>query len=306
MEAIIAYHITEIANLRNIAKMGLVPDIGKNTKYVYNHSHTFYTYFATLDKISYWMNLLKIDKDSVVLLKFESTNYHKGIIDNVEEYYTNEIITPDRINVIYDGEELPLIDFYHKYKKSIDMEADRSINRALTIVTNRLKQIEKLHIYPERKFEYHETEPNLVDIMDLLKKIRFSDNKSEFTRAVSVVKKMTLKKLIDNNLGITEKCALYKALDMLFDDALAKNPKLDNKVLNFVTPLLSINLYYRQYVRYIKTGKNYGYDNTIWELNKLSLEIMANRFGNNTYLLNLLEETINFNNYISYNYKKGK
>ncbi len=69
---------------------------------------------------------------------------------------------------------------------------------------------------------------------------------------------------------------------------MTNNHQLDIMSLNYLTELISVNLYLRQLDRYKRTGKKMGDDNTIWMFDSLNFDEMRKVLKNN----NLLEEVI--------------
>lgn len=97
--------------------------------------------------------------------------------------------------------------------------------------------------------------------------------------------------LYHNDLKITKDSELYRVLNILFDNSMSNNPQIDIMSINCATPILSINLFYRQLERYNRTNKKYGDDNTIWQFDRLHLEDIQSTLNNENFI-NLLNETI--------------
>ena len=145
---------------------------------------------------------------------------------------------------------------------------------------------------PEDSWDYNETEPNLVDILEALKLIRSIDNKEQYKDVLLHIKKQVLEKLCENNLEITNESAIYKLIEIIFTDSLS-NSEAKIKLMNFniVTILLSMDLFYRQLDRYNKTKKKYGDDNRNWNIDVLQIPSITN-IVNSDQNLNFIKEEI--------------
>ena len=287
MEQIYAYHITDISNLKSIFINGLVPNIGENSRQM--NEHHCLTYFTTSDCIDTWINRFDLDKNRVVILKFICTNYEKRY-DSANDYFTHDSFSPKDI-IVLSEEEKVLEEYYEQNKTKIELELKKSILDDLMILKERLDHIELASLNPETDWDYCETEPNVVKTIDLLKKIRFLDNKQEYKEIIESIKEKTLKKLLNNDLKITTESELYKTLSIIFNDSLLEYPQIDIMDLTYITRIISINLFYRQVDRYKRTQKKYGDDNTIWHLDRLPLVEIQNNMKKELFN-NLLNETI--------------
>ena len=291
MEPIYAYHITDISNIKSILTEGIVPNIGENNRQM--HEHHFLTYFTTLNCVDTWINRFHLDKNRIVILKFLCKNYERRY-DSANDFFTYDSFLADDIMVV-EKEEKTLKEYYENNKEKIELELNKSVLIDIKFLKERLDQIEFANTIPETGWDYIETEPNLVKTIDLLKKIRCLNNKSEYKDIVELIKEKTLKKLIDNDLEITTESELYKTLNIIFNDCLLDKSQIDIKSINIITKILSINLFYRQLDRYHRTQKKYGDDNTIWQYDRLPLEDIQNTLNNETFK-DLLNETITLYN----------
>lgn len=287
MNSISAYHITNKSNIYSILKEGLVPNIGKNSRSI--HEHHFLLYFTTIDNIDTWIQRFKLDIDSIVILKFPCANYIKRL-DAAGDYFTSDYVLPKDITVITD-KETSLIEYYQTNKKEISIEMIKMIKNKITLVMDRLKKIENVSLEPEDGWDYHETEPNLIEIIDLLKSFKYLEDKRQFVDIILFIKEKVLEKLVSNDLGVTPSSDIYKVLDILFCESLLSKSTIDFKSINYVIPIISINLFYRQLDRYNRTQKKYGDDNRIWDYNSLDIEDIRRHIEENYYFRSLLEET---------------
>lgn len=287
MQSIYAYHITDISNLKSLVQNGLIPRIGKNSRLVHEHYHL--TYFTTFDCIKVWINRFHLDKNKIVILKFLCTDYERRY-DDANDYITEESYSPKDI-VVVGKEETSLEEYYLQNKELIDLELNKSIINYIKIITERLEKIENASLSAETSWNYTETEPNIVDTIDLLIKIRCLDDKTEYRDIINAIMEKTLKKLKENNLNITKDCELYKSLEYIFIDCMSDKPKIDIRCLNYVIQILSINLYYRQLDRYNRTLKKIGEDNKIWQFDNLPLKKIESILSNSIFNL-LLDETL--------------
>ena len=284
MEQIYAYHIANISNLNSIATNGLVPSIGDNSRKV--HESYPLIYFTTSTFLDKWIERFNFDKDKMVILKFLCSNYGNRP-DEANDYYTDEIISPSDIEVVGDKEE-SLLDYYQNNKDRIELELEKSIIGDIKILKDRLQEIKHNDLTKEDGWVYHETEPNIVKIIDLLVKIRDLKNKTKYRNLLEGIIYESLEKLLNNDLGITKDSEIYKAIKMIYVDSMTNNHQLDIMSLNYLTELISVNLYLRQLDRYKRTGKKMGDDNTIWMFDSLNFDEMRKVLKNN----NLLEEVI--------------
>jgi len=287
------YHITNKSSIYSILKNGLVPNIGKNSRDV--KEQNFLIYFTTFNFIDTWIERFNLDKTQIVILKFLCDKAGQRY-DSANDYFTDDIISPESISVIDDGKELSLENFYQKNKSLLNLE---TINKAATLlktITERLKQIEFASLEPEEGWEYNEADPNLIDILEVLKIIRDLDDKEQFVDILNFIKSQTLKKLCTNNLEITSESEIYKLLDIIFTDSLSDNPQLDLMFLNISTVLLSVNLLFRQLDRYNRTAKKYGDDNRIWSIDTLYRDPVNDVINNNGSLKASMEEIIALDN----------
>lgn len=287
------YHITDKSSIKSILKNGLVPNIGKNSRSV--KEQNFSIYFTTSDFIDTWIKRFELDKTKIVILKFPYDKAGKRY-DSANDYFTYENIPSESITVIDDNEELTLEKFYQKNKKLIDLEAIKKTEIILKKIIDRLKKIDSTSLDSEDDWDYNEVDPNLIDVLDALTIIRDIDDKSQFINILDSIKTQTLKKLCLNNLEITPESEIYKLLDIIFNDSLSDNPKLDLMFLNISTILVSVDLFYRQLNRYKRTGKKYGEDNRIWNLDTLYKDPISNIINNDEILKNVMNEIIMIQN----------
>lgn len=299
MDTIYAYHITNKANIHSILQNGLVPSIGRNSRQI--NEHKLLTYFTTLDCVDTWIKGFKLDRNKIIILKFLCTNYEKRL-DPSNDCFTYDKIESKNITVI-DKEEASLKDYYLRNKEILDLEETKKIIESIKIVMDRLNEIESATLTPEEDWDYNETEPNIIETVELLKSISCLDDKKSYVDTITLIKEKTLKKLIANDLGINKNSAIYETLNMLFDDALSNNSKVDIMSMNYATIMLSINLLYRQLDRYNRTSKRYGDDNRIWDFDRIHIDDIKRIFYKNTHLYELLEETklLNINSMKNYN-----
>lgn len=283
------YHITNKSNIYSILKNGLLPNIGKNSRSV--GEQNFLIYFTTFNFIDTWIERFKLDKTQIVILKFPCVKEGQRY-DSANDCFTFDIIPPESISVIDNGEEFTLEKFYQKNKSLFDLEIVKNANTLLKTIIERLKQIEFTSLEPEQGWDYNEVDPNLIDILELLKIIRDLDNKKQFTDVLNSIKDQTLKKLCVNNLGITTESKIYKLLDTVFTDSLSNNPQFDLMLLNVLTVLVSVNMFYRQLDRYKRTSKKYGDENEIWNIDTLSRNPINDIINNNFNLKDIMDEII--------------
>lgn len=295
------YHITNKSSINSILKNGLVPSIGKNSRSV--KEQNFLIYFTTFDYIDTWIKRFNLDKTQIVILKFP---YDKAgqRYDSANDYFTSEVIPPEKINVIDDSEEILLENFYLKNKSLLDLETIKKANILLKTITERFKQIEFTSLGPEDGWDYNEVDPNLIEILDMLKIIRDLEDKKHFADFLNFIKSQTLEKLCVNNLDITPESKIYKLLDTIFTDSLSDIPQLTLTFFNISTVLISVNLLYRQLDRYNRTGKKYGDDNRIWNIDTLDRAPINNVINNDNSLKDIMKETFTlFNNSNKRTYK---
>ena len=283
MEVIDAYHITNKANVRSILVNGLVPSIGLNSSSV--NEKRLLTYFTTVDCIDRWFERFHINKDDMIVLKFPCNKYGKRY-DTANDFFTSEFILPQKISVV-NGEEKSLEKYYQENKYILDLMEERKMITTLKTIIDRLNETDRNDLTPEEGWDYNETEPNIIETVELLKIISYLNDKSNFTDIVLELKDKTLKKIISNDLGVTIDSEIYKLFDIVFDNSLSKKSKIDMFTLNLAEMLLSINLYYRQVDRYNRTGKKVGDDNTRWSFSEIEEDI----FKNNKYVSDLFVET---------------
>jgi len=282
------YHITNKSNINSILKNGLVPNIGKNSRYV--REQNFLLYFTTFDKINTWIERFDLDKNEIVVLKFPCDRFGQRY-DSANDYFTSDSISPTDISVIEDSKELSLEEFYQINKSLLETETLKKVNELLKKITERLKQIEFASLDPEDTWDYNEADPNLIDILEVLKIVRNLDCKNEFTNILNSIKNQTLKKLCTNNLEITTESEIYNLVDSIFNDTLSDNHRFNLINLNITTVLISVCLLYRQLGRYNRTGKKYGDDNRIWNIDTINREPITNIINQNIHLKAVLEET---------------
>ena len=284
MEPIYAYHITNISNLNSIAINGLVPSIGDNSRKV--HETYPLVYFTTSVFIDRWIKRFNFDKDKIVVLKFLCSNYGNRI-DTANDCYTDELISPNDITVVGEKEEA-LLDYYENNRDRIELELEKSIIGDIKVLKDRLNEIDQNDLTPEENWVYHETEPNIVKTIDLLVKIRDLKNKNKYRNLLEGIIYNSLEKLLNNDLGITKDSEIYKAMKMIYIDAMSNTHQLDLMSLNYITELISVNLYLRQLDRYKRTGKKMGDDNTIWMFDSLNFDEIRKVLKNS----NLIEEVL--------------
>ncbi len=289
MDSNYGYHITNKSSINSILKNGLVPNIGKNSRSV--GEQNLLIYFTTFNSINTWIERFNLDKTQIVILKFPCVKEGQRY-DDANDCFTSNIISPESISVIDNGEEFTLEKFYQKNKSLFDLETIKSANTLLKTIIDRLKQIEFASFEPEEGWDYNEVDPNLIDILELLKIVRDLDNKKQFIDALNSIKSQTLKKLCINDLGITAESKIYKLLDTIFTDSLSDNPQFDLISLNISTILVSVNLSYRQLDRYNRTSKKYGYENRIWNIDTLSRNPINDIINNNFNLKDVMDEII--------------
>ncbi len=287
------YHITNKSSINSILKNGLVPNIGKNSRSV--KEQNFLIYFTTFDFIDTWIERFNLDKTQIVVLKFPCDKFEQRY-DSANDFFTYDIIPPDSISVIDDGIDISLDDFYQKNKSLLDSETIKNATTLLKIITERLKQIEFTSLEAEEGWDYNEVDPNLIDILEVLKIIRDLDNKKQFSDILNFIKNQTLKKLCANNLEITFESDIYILLDTIFSDSLSDNPQLDIMFLNISTILVSVNLFYRQLNRYNRTAKKYGDENRIWNIDTLYRNPINEIINNNDSLKSVMKEIITLDN----------
>lgn len=285
MKTIDAYHVTHKSNLNSILKNGLLPSIGKNSRSVMEHS--FFTYFSTESCVDNWLKIFNLDNNNAVVLKFLCSNYIVRF-GNSNDIFTSESFSADDIVVVDGGCETPLRDYCRDNKKLLDFFNQVELTKMLKIIEDRLKLIEKNSLSPEIGWDYNETEPSIIDIIDALVLFRSLDNNSLYVDTLVSIKKKVLEKLCANDLGIDCDSAIYRALEMVFDDSLSNSPKLGFQCLNVASVLLSIDLGYRQLDRYNRTLKKYK--GTIWNYDRLDIFQIEEIINNNLYLVDLLDE----------------
>lgn len=293
MDLVYGYHITKKSNINSILKNGLVPNIGKNS--IYAREHQFLIYFTSVNYINKWIQLFNINENELEILKFLCTNYIKR---DVSEFFTSDSILSDNILIITRDEEIPLKEYYQCNKEILDLETIKTANKLLKQIINRLKEIEftSMEPEPENTWQYNEVDPNLVDTMDLLKMVRSLEDKSQFVEVLNYIKDKTLKKLVENDLGITTGSVIYETLNLIFNDSLSNNKDIDLMSINIATTLISIDMQYRLLDRYERTSKKYGYDHRVWDYDGLDFERINQIVNNNSYLNQLMEETTELRN----------
>ena len=283
------YHITNKSYINSILKNGLVPNIGKNSRSV--REQHFLVYFTTFNFVDTWIKRFNLDRNQIVILKFPCNKFERRY-DSANDFFILDTISPENISVIDNGEEISLVSYYEKNKLQLDSETEKNLNVLLKNITERLQQIEFTSLEPEEGWNYNETEPNLIDILEMLKIIRSYNNKEKFVDILNNIKSQILKILCANNLEITTESEIYRLIDTVFIDSLSDNPKFDFMSLNLATILLSVDLFYRQLERYNKTGKKYGDENTIWNIDTLYLDSIYDTINNNCKLKDVMEEII--------------
>lgn len=282
------YHITNKSNINSILKNGLVPNIGKNSRYV--KEQNFLLYFTTYNNIDTWIERFNLDKNEIVILKFPYDKFGQRY-DSANDYFTFNTISPKNISLIDDNKELPLNEFYQINKSVLELESLKKVNELLKRIIERLKQIEFVSLDSEDTWDYNEADPNLIDILEVLKLVRSLDCKNQYQDILNSIKNQTLKKLCTNNLEITSESKIYNLITEIFTDSLSDNPKFNLIDLNIATVLISVCLLYRQLTRYNRTGKKYGDDNRIWDIDTLNREPISDIINQNIYLKAVMEET---------------
>lgn len=283
MEEICAYHMTSKANVHSILLNGLVPSIGANSQQV--HEHNLLTYFTSYDCIDTWINRFNLDRDDIVLLKFPCRDYVKRL-DNVNDFITKETIPATNIMVVNNGESL-LEDYYLINKEMFDCAENKKVAAQIKSVVDRLGAINGLEIVADDDWNYTEVDPDILTTMDVLKRISSLDNKDDYKNILCDIRNHTLDCLVDNDLGVTPECELFKSLNSMFDNAMTNEPRISLFEKNCLTVLIGVNLLYRQLDRYDRIGKKYE-DKTGWRFDTLEgLDIPEK----STLLTNLFEET---------------
>ena len=110
--------------------------------------------------------------------------------------FITTIVEAIDIMVIDNNIELPLEEYYKRNKDLLDIETKKTINSLLKTIAKRLKQIEFVSLKPEDSWDYNETEPNLVDILEALKLIRSIDNKEQYKDVSLHIKKTSIRETL--------------------------------------------------------------------------------------------------------------
>lgn len=283
------YHVTNKSCIKSILRNGLVPNIGKNSRSI--REQHFLLYFTTFNFINTWIKRFNLDKDQIVILKFPCNKFEQRY-DSANDFFTLDTIPPENISVIDNDEEIPLEIYYQKNKLLIDSETKKNLNELLENIIKRLHQIEFNSLESEDGWDYNETEPNLIDILDALKLLRDLDDKNQFCDVLNTIKSQTLKKLCANNLEITPESEIYILIDTVFIDTLSDDSQFDYMSLNIATILVSVDLFYRQLERYNKTGKKYGDENMIWNIDTLYMDSINDTINTNCRLKAIMDEII--------------
>ena len=297
METISAYHITDISNIKSIIIDGLVPDIGKSSRSV--HENNLLVYFTTKNNINRMINMLGIEESRAIILNFECDDFA-----NRGAYFdccTSKHIYPKEIKVVEKDKKIPIKDFYNSNKDIIDLYFEKEIALVISKINDRLKDIKNKKVEPESDaWDYNEIDPNIITTLDLLKMIRYYDNKEKYKSIINNIKKKTFSKLKENQIEFSEDTELYKVLDYLFEDSIKNKPEIEIFVYNYLFVFIIINLYYRQNIRYNKTGKIPNSENEIWDIYRINI----NDIPKSDMLNRLIEETKNIHEQMSTNYKK--
>lgn len=283
MEEIYGYHMTSKANVHSILLNGLVPSIGANSQQVYEHN--LLTYFTTYDCVDTWIKRFNLDRDDIVLLKFSCRDYVKRL-DSANDFVTKEIIPANNIIVVGDEETL-LEDYYLTNKEMFDYAENKKVVAQIKTLVDRLGAINGLEIVADEGWNYTEVDPDILTTMDVLKRISSLDNKDDYKNILCDIRNHTLDCLVDNDLGVTSECELFKSINSMFDNAMTGEPKISLFEKNCLTVLIGVNLLYRQLDRYHRIGKKYE-DKTGWRFDTLEGFDIPEK---STLLTNLFEET---------------
>ena len=187
------YHITYKSYINSILKNGLVPSVGKNSMSVNEQQPLIY--FTTFDYIDTWIERFNLDKDQIIILKFPYDEFGKRY-DTANDMFITTIVEAIDIMVIDNNIELPLEEYYKRNKDLLDIETKKTINSLLKTIAKRLKQIEFVSLKPEDSWDYNETEPNLVDILEALKLIKNIDNKEQYKDVSLHIKKTNIRETL--------------------------------------------------------------------------------------------------------------
>lgn len=277
-----AYHATEITNIISILRNGLVPSIGKNSRSV--HEHNFLTYFSTRESINKWIKTFDIGDSVILEFDVESFNNRVGYS---QDYFTTDIINPSNIMI----EGIKLDEYYKLHKEKIDSALEESIKLKIKEVSNNLNNLVDLGMNND-PWNIRSTDPNIVEVMDLLIKIRSFDNKKIIKKELDEIMIRVKEILISNDLGIDESSILLSSLYTIYEDVMSDNPMISLEILNYITTILSINMYYRQLSRFNEKGILFTDENRIWDFDRLPLREINKKIYENNIFIELLEETV--------------
>ena len=287
------YHTTGKENLTYIANYGLNPNIGKNSRMVKEREPRIY-FTNDLKFINTWKKRLEINEIDSVVLNFNIDKYLQSY-DEAGDYFSKELILPEDIYVIVDNEQIPLKEYYKLHKKECDYEQVKKIYSQIDDINNRLELIKNTKVKPESGWDYLETDPSLIDIIEFIKNISFCEYKDKFSKEVNDIRNETLNAWLEKNLNITKNSSLYKTMDYLFNNIYSECNEFSMSDYSYVMQLCNVNM--RQFVlgRYKEIGKKYNSEYSIWEYDSLNVDFLKDKFKNNIYLKELLSDIIEIN-----------
>jgi hypothetical protein len=287
MEPIEAYHVNDISKIKSIVVDGLVPTYGRNSKE--NEPLHCQTFFGIKRQIDEWIRLLKHNEERVVVLKFICSNYNRRI-GYLGDYFTSESYKPEELSILIGDKEIPLLDYYEQNKKQIEDSLEKAIVEDIEAIKRRLESIEKPNKDEQDPWAYPQTEPNTKRTLEMLKKMRYLDDKQKYLSIINEIREKTLMLLLNNDLDITLDSEVYKSISNLFADSMQEKPTIDKLCFEYASIIICANLYLRELSRYRKTRKHVSDENREYVYDNLDLDVIQNVFNRDDFIA-LLNET---------------
>lgn len=281
------YHLTNKENISLIVNCGLNPTIGKNSQDVKERTPLLY-FTSDLKYIDVWSRRLNIDKSNGVVLKFENDNFVKRY-DNVGDFFTEDVIRPKDIYVSINNKDVLLSEYYNQNKKELDLLHFKKIVKQIKGIKEHLDAIKgKGYEIRDEGWDYVEVDPNLLETIELIRDLTFSDYKSYFSNEISEIREATLRELLDKKLGITGNSSLYKTIDYLFGNIYSSDNPFTMCDYTYLAQICCVNMTQLLVQRYKETKKNYGDMYKIWNYDSLDIKDIKILFKYNDCIEELL------------------
>lgn len=322
------YHITSISNLASISQYGLTPRIGDRGKKV-GEVDSLVCFTNKLSNVFIWMERFDFSNsnEKIIVLKLDL----EGIsniprIDNAGDYFTNELIEPERIQVleaiidnvkdidintirkafIGDKDNFNLqyenIQAYYLENKELllQLELDKFKNKADNIIKE-LDEIAEVQPIAETDWDFNQTDPNLGELVNFIFGVsKCISSDTILQEKIKIIKSKIFPRILSCDLNITQDSALYITIFNLIDSCLNGNkPKYSNDDEEYIKKLINMNIYIRQIERYNRTGKRYSEEHKLGNGNLDYLNIISDEYHKknttNNFINNLEIETFELN-----------